>query len=391
VVDLESIYVTTLRECAPDRLVSRCLRPGMPRNVAAIGKCAGKLIDGVPFDRAFCAIPRGYPRPDASQASRLGVAWGGHPDIDDDSFNAGEQLLAFVDSCDDVLFLVSGGGSACVEVPLPPFTREEVSMVSARLVTAGLPIGEINTVRKHLSAIKGGRLAARVRGRSMTLVYSDVSTGAIGDVASGPTVADSSSNEDAIRILDRIGGCESIVTKLRRASETIKQIANATAEVIADNTTLTATAAHLVTHSVLLPDQIEMNVEDAAIMLAGRAATLRSGEVLVAGGEPTVARRGTGKGGRCCELAVRFAMRARNPALFGSSDGVDGSSGVAAVVVNGAAGREPPVPTLLKLLENSDSLAAAELVGRTIIIPPAGNNLRDLFLVSADNGTMAHH
>ena len=127
-----------------------------------------------------------------------------------------------------------------------------------------------------------------------------------------------------------------------------------------------------------------MPVEEAARALANH-----KGGFLVAGGEPTVARRGTGKGGRCCELAVRFAMLSNRPALFGSSDGVDGSSGISAVVLSGAPVSSPA--HVKDLLANSESLAAAKLVGRPIIIPPAGNNLRDLFLVAADTGAMAHH
>lgn len=399
-IDLESIYRTTLRECAPDHIVRRVLRPGLPRNVVAIGKCAGPLLDGVfaeiDVERAFCALPRRYPRPGSSRFTGLGMtAVGGHPDIDDDSFGAGAQLLEFVDRCDDILFLISGGGSACVEWPLAPFTRDELVNANARLVASDLPIGRINTVRKHLSAIKGGRLAARVHGRSVTLVYSDVSTGAIGDVASGPTVADNTTNAGAAHILERLGGCDAIVTKLRDESlaETVHQIGNATAQLIADNGTLTATAARLVRAAgyvpVLWPEQIETNVEDAARMLAQRVDSLQDREVIVAGGEPTVVRRGGGKGGRCCELAVRFAMcDTKATALFGSSDGVDGSSGVAAVVLSGAP--PPPAARLRPLLEDSDSLSAATLAGRTIIMPPTGNNLRDLFLLTADTGIMAH-
>jgi hydroxypyruvate reductase len=356
----------------------------MPRDVVAIGKCAGALLDGVAeamkIGRALCAIPRGYREPKSAAI----VARGGHPDIDDDSFRAGQQLLDFVDQCEDILFLISGGGSACVEVPLPPFTRDELSDVNARLVASDLPIGAINTVRKHLSAIKGGRLGARVHGRSVTLIYSDVSAGAISDVASGPTIADHTAVADAARILERLGGCEQIIAKL--GAETVRHLDNTTVQVIADNTTLTNTAAALIPGAVLWPGQIEMPVEEAARALADCAT---HGSVLVAGGEPTVARRGSGKGGRCCELAVRFALRSSRAALFGSSDGVDGSSGISAIVLSGSP--PPPAAPLLDLLERSESLAAATLIGRAIIIPPAGNNLRDLFLVASDNATMAHH
>lgn len=385
-IDLESIYHRTLAECEPEHIVRRSVDASMSRNVVAIGKCAGRMVASVEFDRAFVVVPRGYPDsvwPRASASGSVNVVHGGHPDIDDDSFRAGEALLRFVDECDDILFLVSGGGSACVEMPLPPFTREEIVAVNRRLVASDLPIRDINIVRKHLSAIKGGRLGARVHGRSVTLVYSDVSSGAISDVASGPTVADSSTIADAARILERLGGFEAIIDKLAGAPDTIEQLPNATARIIADNTTLTSAAARFVDKPVVVEEQIESSVEDAARLLAQRAATLRSGEVLIAGGEPTVARRGSGKGGRCCELAVRFAMQCNAPALFGSSDGVDGSSGVAAIVIDGHRGLKPEATAELgEFLATSDSLAAAKLIGRAVIIPPTGNNLRDLFLVS---------
>jgi glycerate 2-kinase len=398
VVDLESVYRQTLAECAPEVIVRTHSDASMPRSVVAIGKCAGRMLAGVEYDRAFCVVPRGYPVEERSRVPGqaglpvLHTLFGGHPDIDDDSFRAGDALSAFIDECDDVLFLISGGGSACVEVPLPPFTPEDVATVSKRLVSSNLPIGDINTVRKHLSALKGGRLAARVHGRSITLVYSDVSAGAISDVASGPTVADRSTNADAARILERLGGCEEVIAKLRDAPETIKRLARSNARIIADNTTLVKTAARFVERAVIIDEQVETGVEEAAAMLADRAKTLRDDEVLIAGGEPTVERHGDGKGGRCCELAVRFAMLSDHEALFGSSDGVDGSSGVAAILVDNRGPRtEDRGPRLRALLETSDSLAAAQLVGRAVMMPPTGNNLRDLFLVAGVNGTVAHH
>src|SRR5207244_4381616 len=110
----------------------------------------------------------------------------------------------------EILFLISGGGSACVEQPLKPwFGERDLIDVNDKLVASGLKIGDINCVRKHLSAIKGGRLAARVK-RSVTLVYSDVSTGALADVASGPTIADATTKDDAIAIVRKLGGCDRI-------------------------------------------------------------------------------------------------------------------------------------------------------------------------------------
>src|ERR1051325_11316532 len=196
-MQLLSIYLETLARCAPDRLLAR--PPAAPRNVVAIGKCAGALLDGfvgqailpvrtgeIACPTAFVAMPEGYREPRA----RAEVHKGGHPDMTAASFAAGRALIEFVDAHEDVTFLVSGGGSACVDLPLAPFTERDLIDTNRKLVDSGVPIGEINCVRKHLSAIKGGRLGARVRGRCVTLVLSDVSGGALADVASGPTLAD---------------------------------------------------------------------------------------------------------------------------------------------------------------------------------------------------------
>ncbi|HET8774426.1 MAG TPA: DUF4147 domain-containing protein [Thermoanaerobaculia bacterium] len=345
-MDLKAIYLTALERCAPERLVRAHVRSDMPRNVVAIGKCAGALLDGVAavheIEDAFVAVPEGYPLPEGAPALLIHV--GGHPQMTPASFDAGRALLAFVDAHDDILFLVSGGGSACVEVPLAD--EETTARANAKWIASGMPIAEINARRRTLSAIKGGKLAARVRGRAVTLVYSDVSTGALHDVASGPTIP----------------GSEAVL--------------------VADNTTLVHAAAQILGDSaVVLGEQLEGDVADAAALLAERARGLEKGQVLVAGGEPTVVVRGDGRGGRCSELAVRFAAICGSEALFGSSDGVDGNSGVAGIWVahrpaaGGPAGWQPA-------LQRSDSYPIAVQVGEPIMIAPTGNNLRDLFLVA---------
>lgn len=393
-MQLRDIYDETLKRCAPDRLVRTRIPRDAPRDVVAIGKAAGALLDGVAAVHdvrdAIVAVPAGYKLP----ATHATVVAGGHPDLTAGSFEAGRRIVEFVEAHDDILFLISGGGSACAELPLSPwFTESDLAEMNTRLVASGLPIGAINTVRKHLSAIKGGRLAARVRGRSVTLIYSDVSRGALADVASGPTLPDASTKTDAIRILESIPRCDRIVTILHDPAvpETIHRIDNATAHLIADNDTLTETAAAIaIEHglrAVALTDQIESDVADAAAALVRRAEELQKGEVLVAGGEPTVVKRGSGRGGRCSELAVRFALAAEErrlrdvQALFSSTDGVDGNSGAAGIVM-------PRIPPALDrgrigaALAGSDSFPIAAQLGEPIMITPSGNNLRDLFLLA---------
>lgn len=347
-MDLKAIYLTTLARCAPEMLVRKHITADMPRHVVAIGKSAGALLDGIAgaidIESAFVAIPHGYRLPRSPAETHIG----GHPHMTPASFAAGRALLEYVDAHEDILFVMSGGGSACVEVPLAPYTEEEVALANGELIASGKPIGAINAERRRLSAIKGGKLAQNVRGRAVTLVYSDVSTGSIADVASGPTLP----------------GSEAIL--------------------VADNTTLVRAAAEIIgdEQSVVLEEQIECDVEDAARLLAVRARELSRGQVLVAGGEPTVVIRGSGLGGRCSELAVRFALQSPCEALFGSSDGVDGNSGAAGIHLprreraGGPAGWEAA-------LRMSNSLQIATQIGEPIMIAPTGNNLRDLFLVAA--------
>lgn len=338
-VDLKGIYLETLRRCAPESLVQPHIDPSMPRNVVAIGKCAGSLLDGAAavlnIDNAFVAIPHGYKMPRTSAEVHIG----GHPHMTAASFAAGRALLEFVDRNPDILFLISGGGSACVEVPLAPFTEDDVANENARLIASGMSIHDINARRKKLSAIKGGRLGERVRGRAVTLIYSDVATGRGDDVASGPV----------------LGGT-----------------------VIADNTTLVRTAAALIDNATIIDEQLECDVENAAQILASA-----NGNIIVAGGEPTVEVKGEGRGGRCSELAVRFAMLSTAEALFASSDGVDGNSGAAGIYLPKRT-RTGGGPDWDAAIHRSDTMSIAAQVGEPIMIAPTGNNLRDLFLVARD-------
>jgi glycerate 2-kinase len=346
---LETIYRRALAACAPEVLVRRVVRDDFPRNVVAIGKCAGALLDGFgEFEEAFVAIPAGYPRPKSERAL---VFEGGHPEVTEASFAAGKALLEFVARHHEITFLISGGGSACVEWPREEITKSEIIQANHRLIRSGKPIGEINNARKKYSAIKGGRLSANLR-RSVTLVYSDVSRDALSDVASGPSLP---STEVAL---------------------------------IADNDTLTAAAAMVareIGYEVVTMPQIESDVEAAAIALA--RVELKPRQILITGGEPTVVQHGEGKGGRCSELAVRYALLWRTAArgcpielLFGSSDGVDGSSGAAGVEMRFPA----PIDAAFaeEQLKRSNSMAVIDRAGTALPLCPSGNNLRDLYLLA---------
>jgi glycerate-2-kinase len=402
---LEAIYRGAIDDCAPQRLIAQHLArhrtgPCSANAIVALGKCAAGMLDGargvLGSRPSFAAIPAGYPLP--SSDAGLDVAIGGHPSMTSSSFAAGRALLAFVERHRDqrILFLISGGASACVEWPLAPwFNERELITVNDSLVASALPIASINSVRKHLSAIKGGRLVSHVAA-SETLIYSDVSTGAAADVGSGPTMTDFTTNRDAANVLRTIAEerHKETIAKLedRMLPETIKaRDEGHTADVVADNVTLVDAAvarAQQLGYSVRRWNgQLDHDVAQSAEELVKVAEELKEGELLVAGGEPTTARTGNGRGGRCSELAVRFALAARTGsqramALFGSSDGVDGSSETAGVILDGDWPERLDPDEARAALAISDSISIAIKIGRPLIIRPTGNNLRDLFLVA---------
>ena len=366
---LERIYFETLARCRPENLLR--VPDDAPRNVVAIGKCAAALFSAVRDVRdALVIVPEGYPR-----AEGVECLSGGHPEMTPASFAAGKRLIEFVEQHDDILFLISGGGSACVEWPLPEYTQEQLMRINHELIASGRPIGQINAKRKRYSAIKGGRLGARARGRVVTMVYSDVSSGALGDVASGPVlenmqlIADNSTlvrtaADLGVRQLAAAMDCAGLPARRRQAAA--------------------IQGCGKPQHSVIVWDkQIECDVAEAAEQLANAARELVPNQLLVAGGEPTVAVTGMGKGGRCCELAARFALHEVHgvEALFGSSDGVDGNSGAAGAILP-ASRAAIDAESIRSQLAASNSLAVVEILGRPIMIPPTGNNLRDLVLLA---------
>jgi len=392
---LREIYLEAIARCAPAALVERHARGGRFTWILAFGKCAvtmarGAVDAGAPA-RGIAVVPKGY-GDGRLLPPGIELLEGAHPDVTEASVAAARAVLAMAASTEGAcLVLASGGGSACLEAPFAPhFDLQLVSTINRALVRGGLDIVAINTVRKHLSAIKGGRLGALLDPASRTLVYSDVPRGRGALVGSGPTIADESSNGDAATILESIGTAEALVAaKLLRGGlvpETPKQLAIAF-EVIADNATLVAAAARAAeergVHATIVADEIDGDVGQAARALALKASTLAPGEMLIAGGEPTVRVAGDGRGGRCSELAARFALedRGRHLALFGSSDGVDGSSPAAAVLVSRAIGL--PQGEVEGTLARSDSAALIGALGEAIIMEPTGNNLRDLYLVAA--------
>jgi hydroxypyruvate reductase len=303
-------------------------------------------LEGVVLTRYGHGLPR----------DRVDILEASHPVPDAAGERAARRILGLAHGLgrdDQLVFLASGGGSALLALPAPGLTLADKQAVTRALLRSGATIGEINTVRKHLSAIKGGRLAAAAApARIVTLAISDVPGDDPGVIASGPTVPDPTTFADARAVLARyaIDKPAGVVRHLAAAAnETPKPddplFSRAHFELIASpQDSLKAAAAEALRRNVtpiVLSDRIEGEARDVALVHAAIARQLRAGEfrvgdrtirlpaVVLSGGETTVTIKGTGRGGRNVEfllaLAVALDGAAGISALACDTDGIDGT------------------------------------------------------------------
>lgn len=409
--DLRHIYLSTLYRSTPALLIQQCLAReevkralDEPVSLIAIGKCASGLMKGaaasIQIAEGFAVLPEGY-RQDAFPPFTE-VVYGSHPEISDASFSAGEKLISFVENLKySALVLVSGGSSACLAKPLEPwFTREDLVKANRLLIRSGLPIEQINTVRKHLSSIKGGRLGEMLPSGTVTLVLSDVSRGCWPLVGSGPTFPDESTNHDAAEILAGLGdswGMElAMKLKDRDVPDTPGTLRDRHHFLVGDNGTLVENAAEQIEkmgyEPVEIPEELDADVEEITERLWSGFETLEKGQILAGGGEPTVEVTGQGRGGRCSEIAVRLGKRARDAgradllALVASSDGVDGDTDASGYLVERSRYFDRDLDDRIydRALENSNSWSIVDSFAIPMEARPTGNNLRDIFFVARD-------
>jgi len=352
------------------------------------------------------------PEGTASLTSRFRLYGGGHPSPNAASVAAAADILETLQPLterDLVVFLVSGGGSAMVEQFLEAsVSLDEIVTTHKALVESGAPIAAINAVRKHLSAVKGGRLAAAAApAEQMTIFVSDVPEGELDALSSGPTLPDRSTAEDVYRIAEEYGLVakvpEVVSEMLRRQGllETPKPgdgiFARSRWSVLLDSVSLEEAAAararELGWHVEIDNRCDDWSAERAAAYLLERVRALRRGRervCLLSAGEVTVQVPlvATGKGGRnqhfallCSEAIVGGEITV----LSAGSDGIDGNSPAAGALVDGstvaradAAGR-----SVAAALAAFDSYSLLALLGDTVVTGPTGNNLRDLRILLA--------
>ncbi len=345
---------------------AECVPPFLPQPpkgrtiVVGAGKAAATMAKAVednwPGELTGLVVTRyGHHVP----CKRIEVVEAAHPVPDLAGREAAERILKMVQglSGDDlVLCLISGGGSALLALPAPGLTLQDKQAINRALLKSGANITEMNCVRKHLSAIKGGRLAAACHpARVVTLTISDVPGDDPAVIASGPTVPDRTTFADARAILQKYGIAESlsVIEHLQAAAdETPKpgdpRLGRCETHLIAAPQQSLEAAAEVALRAgvtpLILGDSLEGEAREVALVHAGIARQVaRRGQpaaapcVLLSGGETTVTVRGNGRGGRNVEfllaLAVALDAEAGVYALAGDTDGVDGTEDNAGALV----------------------------------------------------------
>ncbi|MCF8479630.1 MAG: glycerate kinase [Rhodospirillum sp.] len=405
---LISLFDAAVAAADPALLVPAYL-PDPPKGrtvVVGAGKAAAAMalavesnwpgpLEGLVVTRYGHAVP----------CERIRVVEAGHPMPDDHGLQAAREILAIAEGLgpDDLMIcLISGGGSSLLSLPHDAVGLEDKRAVNAALLRCGAHIGEINCVRKHLSAIKGGRLAATAApARVVTLVISDVPGDDPAVIASGPTVPDPTTAGEALSILTHYGISEpaSLIRHLKtKACETPKPgdpiFANTSLSMIATPRKALEAAARLAAAAgvkpLILGDALEGEAREIAKALGPMATSCaRHGDpvdppcVLLSGGELTVTIKGDGRGGPNAEFALSLAQHLDgNPhvwALACDTDGIDGSEDNAGAIITPS--------TLTRAyrlglraeahLDDNDAYGFFEGLGDLVITGPTLTNVND--------------
>lgn len=395
----------SIESVKPDEAVRRALKAFAPKGgrvlLVAAGKAAWQMahaavealgrVDGGVVVTKYDHVKGEIPGVKCYEA--------GHPVPDENSFAATERALELVHGLtekDTVLFLLSGGGSALFEKPLIP--GAELQGITNQLLASGADIVEMNTIRKRLSVVKGGRFAqACAPAKVFSIVLSDILGDPLDMIASGPAVPDSSTCAQALAIAEKYHLNLSEQAKALLAQETPKVLDNVTTQITGSVRELCAAAAAACRERgyepILLTDRLCCEAQEAGSFLgsivrthAGRGKKL----AYIAGGETVVHLTGNGLGGRNQELALAAA-----PALAGlehccvfsvGSDGTDGPTDAAGGYVDGQtdAALRTAGWDVFAALQNNDAYHAMQAIGGLIITGPTGTNVNDVSVALVD-------
>lgn len=384
----------------------------------ALGKAAPYMAEelenilGTIIKGGVATVPRGSSTPSLKIFEAVEA---GHPYPDGGSLKAGKLALKLAERAKQegcpLIVLISGGGSSLAEVPVHGISLDEIQSVTTLLLKSGATINEINTIRKHISLLKGGRLATTAYPAPViALVLSDVIDDRLDTIASGPTVPDPTTYSDALEVLERYDLLDKVpnslvqfITRGLRGEEpeTPKQgdvrLSNTFTTLLGNNLValkvMESYARKLGLNATILTSRLQGEAREVAKVLASIALEVRLNflplkppAALICGGETTVTVRGKGRGGRNQEFALSAALMIEGTdgvsiAAMGS-DGIDGITDVAGAVVDGStitkarkAGLDP-----LRFLNENNSYEFFKAVGGHIRTGPTGTNVNDFYI-----------
>ncbi|MBP2570625.1 glycerate kinase [Agrobacterium tumefaciens] len=405
---LNRIFMAAVASADPAKVLQHHL-PSPPKGrcvVVGAGKASAAMaaaleaawphvdLSGVVVTRYGHAVPTAH----------IEIIEASHPVPDDKSAEAAKRILAAVEGLttdDMVIALISGGGSALMVAPAEGMTLADKMAVNRALLASGATISDMNAVRKHLSRIKGGRLALAARpAKVVSLLISDVPGDDPSEIASGPTVADPSDIETVREIISRyaLDLPENVRKVLEKGEETPKagDIDEDIRLIAAPSLALQAAAEEAVKLGLtplILGDSLEGESKDVGAVMAGIALSasrkglpLKGPAVLLSGGETTVTigKGPAGKGGRNTEFLLSLALTLKGAgsiwAIAGDSDGIDGVEDAAGAVVTPdtlARMREVGVDPR-QLLVSHDSYTAFKAAGDLVVTGPTLTNVNDI-------------
>ena len=397
--DADEIIKSALRAVRPDEAVTRALRDIAPRGrvrLVAAGKAAWQMAKtardclGSRIERGVVVTKYGHVM---GPIEGVDCYEAGHPVPDENSFLGTQAALDLVQGLtaeDTVLFLLSGGGSALFEKPL--VSGAELQDITGQLLACGANIVEINTIRKRLSAVKGGRFAQLCApAQVFAVVLSDILGDPLDMIASGPACPDSSTCAQALSIAQKYGLRLSQEALALLHKETPKALSNVTTQITGSVRELCRAAGEtcraLGYEPVLLTDLLACQAKEAGSFLASILRTHAGGGkrlAFIAGGETVVVLTGKGKGGRNQELALAAAEGIDGldgAAVFSvGSDGTDGPTDAAGGYADGSTAqalREQGI-SISQTLRDNDAYHALEACGGLIITGPTGTNVNDV-------------
>lgn len=348
-----------------------------------INKLLGNKIKG-----GFINVPEAITK----KIGNIIVNKASHPFPDIKGLSGTKKILKIVEKASEkdlIICLISGGGSALLPAPIPPITLQDKIALTKKLLKSGAKIREINTIRKHISLIKGGNLAKKAKCKIIALYISDVINDDLNIIASGPTVLDDSTSKDALEILKKYGIKSKKIESVIKQNETPKSFPRNKVFnfIIGSNTQALNYLKKNIKNSLVFPDFLEGEANKMPEKFFALLKKHKSNKIFIFGGETVVKVKGKGFGGRNQELALSMINKIKENMEFITlaTDGIDGitPSPVAGAIISAKVKKicEKKGIKINEYLKNNDSYSCLKLLNCLLYTGPSGTNVGDIAIL----------